>query len=111
MSNTGPFGNYQANLGPEPPNPTPTIGFINLVAGNPNSLSFISLPGSFAFDTVGLTLYSTADGVTWTAVSGGSGPGTTQVFSGNGNPNGVVTATEPALFYAKDTGILWEKLP
>lgn len=40
--------------------------------------------------------------------TGGSG-GTTQVFSGNGNPNGVVTATEPALYYDKVTGILYQK--
>lgn len=33
----------------------------------------------------------------------------TQVFSGNGAPNGVVTATEPALYYDKVTGILYQK--
>lgn len=33
----------------------------------------------------------------------------TQVFSGNGVPNGVVTAVEPALYYDKVSGILWQK--
>ncbi len=101
------YGNYRANLGPVPPNPTPTYGYIQLVAGNPTSLGTTGPAGSFAFDTVGLVLYYTADGSTWTA-SSGSGA-TTQVYSGTGDPNGVVTATAPALYYDTNSGILYQK--
>lgn len=107
--NTGPYGNYQANLGPEPPNPTPLIGMINMVSGNPTTMGFTSTPNSFAFDTVGLVLYESNDGVTWTAVTAGGTPAVIQVFSGHGNPNGVVTATGPALYYDLDTQVLYEK--
>ena len=39
---------------------------------------------------------------------GGGGGGSTEVFFGSGDPNGVQTATRPAIFYSAD-GALWTK--
>lgn len=43
------------------------------------------------------------------ANGGGTGGGSGSVLSGNGTPNGVITATEPAIYYDKQTGVIYEK--
>lgn len=77
--------------------------------GNPNTLGFTALPDTLYFNTDGSnTIYTTTDGTTWVSFAGGGG-GSTQVYSGHGSPNGVVTATAPALYYDLDTGVLYQK--
>jgi hypothetical protein len=111
MANLGPYGTYVANIGQEP---TPTIpGFLDIpaiVAGNPTTLGFTALPNTTALDSIGLVLYFTSDGVTWTAItSGGGGGGSGSVVAlAAGNPNGVTTATGPAIGVTPNGGV-WFK--
>ena len=65
-------------------------------------------PRNYCFDSCrggGLFLPGVAGSST---SSGGSTTATPQVFFGTGDPNGVQTATKPALFYT-DTGSIWFK--
>lgn len=115
MANTGPYGNYQANMGGQPAEGPALVTFTVPVAGNPNTLgTTTTIFPALAVDTVNDILYLTTDGVTWVAISGGGGGGgTQQVFIGTGNPNGVVTfnvsGTQGAIFYATDTDISYFK--
>ena len=103
VTDTDSFGNYRAVLNTGPyPLPTPTTATTQLVAGNPNSLGTTGAVDSFAFDTVGLALYFTADGSTWTSVSSGVGGGV-QVYSGTGSPVGVTNATTAPALYVDTT--------
>jgi hypothetical protein len=93
------YGNYQAYL-PNGSYPTPGVPAILLVAGNPTSLGTVALPNSFAFNTVGDTMYWTANGTTWTQVFNGGTGGGTQVYNGTGSPVGAVNATTaPAIYF------------
>lgn len=98
-------GNYQPTL--EHPAPA-NIGSASVIYGSGAPTGTKSLPGTLYVDNVGDLLWFTSDGSTWTQV-GGSGSGSGSVLSGTGNPNGVVTATEPAVYYDKSTNILYEK--
>lgn len=105
--NTGPYGQYQANLGAQPTPLPALIAFTIPVAGNPNSLHITTtvIP-ALAVDTVGDALYVTTNGTTWTAISGGGGGGgTTQVYQGNGNP--ASTPTNAAVYVDLTNGNIW----
>lgn len=101
------YGNYQANLG-SPPYPVPTTAFTILIAGNPNSLGVVGMPYSFAFDTVGDTMYFTLNGSTWTSVSGGGGGGSGGL-SGVGSPQGSVAASPGTTYVDTATANFWVK--
>jgi hypothetical protein len=115
MSNTGPYGTYQADMGTMAPNIPALITFIIPVAGNPTTLGTTTTTfPALALDTVGNALYITTNGSTWTLISsGGGGGGTQQVFVGHGSPEGVVTAavsgTQGFLYYDLDSGVIYEK--
>lgn len=107
MADQDPYGNYQADLRPYTVNQPALVTFIIPVAGNPNSLgtTTVVVP-AMALDTVGLVLYETQNGTTWTAISGGGGGGgTTQVLSGHGAP--VSTPTNDQIYVDLDTSNLW----
>jgi hypothetical protein len=77
----------------------------------------ISSPGQVYTDNLSDNLYIKVSGTQtigwrligkWTATAGG-GSGTAQVFSGGGNPNGVVTPSgSAALYYDTSTGVIWQ---
>src|ERR1700676_1851778 len=93
------FGNYRAYLF-TPPYPVPpfTSGNTQVVAGNPNTLGPPRPANTFAYYSVGNVLYFTANGSTWTAISGGTGGAS--FLSGSGSPVGTVTATAVGQTYA-----------
>jgi hypothetical protein len=132
------WGNFTPIQIPQnPPNALATGGIV-FFSGNPNGSVTVS-GQALGFDVVGDVFYFTANGTSWTALSGGGGSavtqllagtnitlspsggtgavtinstgggGGTQVFSGSGNPNGVVTATAPALYYDTVSQIIYQK--
>lgn len=101
------YGNYQADI------LDPTYGFQqpnqHTGSGSPEGV-VTGPPGDYYVDADTGNLYVKQAGTGntgWVLVTGG-GSGATELFFGSGDPNTVVTATRPALFYSAD-GAVWIK--
>jgi hypothetical protein len=103
------FGNYLATFSQDTPSSPATGGNMLLSgSGSPEGVVAANAPMLYEDTDNGDVYAKTGTGDTgWVKLAGGGG-GTTQVYFGTGDPNGVQTATRPAIFYSAD-GSLWQK--
>jgi hypothetical protein len=98
------YGNFVGESDPAPAPYPPSSRCCGSGVGPPNDADGSN--GQTYVDTSTGDLY-VKSGDTWTIFSGGGG-GATEVYFGTGDPNGVQTATRPAIFYDA-IGSVWIK--
>lgn len=102
-----PYGNYEPLI--DDPSDGYQSGSGHDGVGSPEGV-FPGPVGWYYVDTSTGDLYVKVTGTGntgWVLVTGGGG-GATEVYFGTGDPNGVQTATRPALFYTA-AGDVWVK--